>query len=110
QTPAPRALVRVPGRARARAGGRGRLEQLAVGPQRRSGRDPWRRRGHAGRGSNASTGCGSSSVWDVKIGADAQATQVNLTPVRTDVATLTHAPTNTSHRNSFELKTYRVTA
>jgi hypothetical protein len=59
---------------------------------------------------NASTGCGSSSIWDVKIGADAQATQVNLTPVPTDVATLTHAPTNTSHRNSFELKTYKVTA
>src|SRR5947209_8490483 len=55
---------------------------------------------------NAGTACGSGNTWNVKIGADAQAAQVNLTPQATDVATLTHAATNTNHRNSFELKTY----
>ncbi|MBV8951641.1 MAG: carboxypeptidase regulatory-like domain-containing protein, partial [Actinobacteria bacterium] len=60
---------------------------------------------------NAATGCGSGSTWNVKIGADAQAGRVNLTPVPSDVATLTSLTPNTNHRSSpVEFTTYTVTA
>jgi hypothetical protein len=60
---------------------------------------------------NASTSCPSpGGTWDVKIGADSQATQINLTPVPTDIATLTSKTASTSHRvQGTEFTVYTVT-
>jgi hypothetical protein len=60
---------------------------------------------------NASTGCGSGGTWNVKIGADSQASQINLSPVASDIATLTSLSGSGSHRASpVELTVYTVTA
>jgi hypothetical protein len=60
---------------------------------------------------NASTSCPSTGgTWDVKIGADSQATQINLTPVPTDIATLTSKTASTNHRvQGTEFTVYTVT-
>lgn len=59
---------------------------------------------------NAATACGSGSTWDVKIGADSQASQINTAPASTTVSWLTSQPTNTNHRSAFELQVYTVRA
>ncbi len=60
---------------------------------------------------NAGTSCGSGGTWDVKIGADPQASQINQTPAATSIAWLTSQTPSTNHRVApIEFTTYTVTA
>ena len=60
---------------------------------------------------NASTSCGSGGTWDVKIGADSQASQINQTPVTSTVSALTSLNPSQNHRvNPVEFTMYKVTA